>query len=148
MARHLLFLRDVPRPSPSLLTAGLGGLAGTAIDVVALVALVESGVPVAVAAFLGAACGAGVCFAVNKYWAFRDPSPLSLRQVGAFGLVSVGTALMMAVAMHVVSVWGGVPYLLAKALCAALIFATWSYPAQRRIVFRAPLSLDPSSSLA
>jgi hypothetical protein len=30
----------------------------------------------------------------------------------------------------------GVPYLLAKLICAAIVFAVWTYPAQRRLVFR------------
>jgi len=133
------------------LTAGLGGIVGSAIDIAVLVLLVEGGAPVALAAFVGATAGAGVCFSVNKYWAFRDPSPLSMRQIGAFGLVAVGTALLMAAAMQVVSVWGGVPYLLAKVLCAAAVFVLWSYPGQRRFVFRSSspdLDLDPSRSLA
>jgi hypothetical protein len=30
----------------------------------------------------------------------------------------------------------GVPYLLAKLICAICVFAVWTYPAQRRLVFR------------
>ena len=37
--------------------------------------------------------------------------------------------------MQVVAVWVGVPYLLAKVVCAAAVFAVWSFPAQRRLVF-------------
>jgi hypothetical protein len=43
---------------------------------------------------------------------------------------------MMALAMQLVSVELGVPYLFAKLLCAAAVFAVWTYPAQRRLVFR------------
>jgi len=140
-----------------LLTASLGGIAGTAVDLGVLVLLVEHGAPVPVAAFAGAASGAGVCFAANKYWAFRDRSPLSVRQVGSFGLVALTTAVIMAIAMQVAAVWLGLPYLVAKALCAAAVFCLWSYPAQRRFVFPATaaeadldvgLDLDPSHSLA
>jgi putative flippase GtrA len=118
-----------------VLLCGLCGLVGTAIDVTLLVTLVESGVAVALAAFLGAAAGAVACYLANKRWAFRDRSPISLRQVGAFGLVAVGTALLMAAAMSVVSVGLGVPYLTAKAICAATVFLLWSYPLQRHLVF-------------
>ena len=31
-----------------------------------------------------------------------------------------------------------VPYLLAKSMCAAVVFVAWSYPAQKRLVFRTP----------
>ena len=75
-------------------------------------------------------------FAVSKYVAFRDPSPVRLRQVAAFALVALATALFTAIAMQVAAVALGVPYLVAKALCAALVFVLWSYPAQRRLVFR------------
>jgi putative flippase GtrA len=116
--------------------AGLGGIVGTVFDVAVLVALVESGAPVALAAFLGAAAGAVVCFTVNKRWAFRDPSPLALRQVAAFTAVAAVTATLMAIAMHVATHELHLPYLVSKAMCAAVVFATWSYPAQRRLVFR------------
>lgn len=118
-----------------LVAAALGGIAGTVIDVVALVALVAGGMPVPAAAFLGAAAGAGAGFLTSKYWAFRDPRPLSLRQVSAFGLVAFGTALLMAASMALVAGVAGVPTLHAKAICAALVFLVWTFPAQRRFVF-------------
>jgi putative flippase GtrA len=77
-------------------------------------------------------------FALNKYIAFGDRSPISPRQLVRFGLVAVATAMMMAVAMHVVAVVLGVPYLAAKLICAVVVFAAWTYPAQRRLVFRRP----------
>lgn len=135
---------------------GLGGVAGTVLDVATLVTLVESGLSVALSAFLGATAGAGACFVLNKYVAFRDRSPVTLRQVAAFGLVAVGTALLMAAAMQLVAVGLGVPYLLSKLVCGAAVFALWSYPAQRQLVFRpapaparAPVfEPDASASLA
>lgn len=129
-----------------LLGACLGGGLGTAIDVAVLTSLVESGAPVAASAFAGALAGAGVCFAMNKYVAFRDHTPLRVRQLGAFALVAVASALIMALSMQLVAVVCGVPYLLAKILCAAVVFAVWSYPAQKR-VFRAP-ELSPAASMA
>jgi putative flippase GtrA len=129
-----------------VLLCSLGGLTGTAIDVALLVVLVESGVPVAIASFLGAAAGAAACYVANKRWAFRDRTPTSLRQVSVFGLVAVGTALLMAAAMSVVAVGLGVPYLAAKAVCAATVFLLWSYPLQRHVVFR-PSAVDPAHSM-
>ena len=89
-----------------------------------------------VAAFAGAVVGAVVNFGLNKYIAFRDRSRITGQQLVRFGIVAVATAMLMALAMQLVAVWLGVPYLLAKLLCAAAVFAVWTYPAQRRLVFR------------
>jgi putative flippase GtrA len=75
-------------------------------------------------------------FAWNKYIAFRDRSPITGHQLARFGLVAVASAALMALAMHVVAVELGVPYLLGKLICAIAVFAVWTYPAQRRLVFR------------
>lgn len=114
----------------------MGGAVGSALDVAVLVLLVEHGTRVAVAAFCGAAAGAVVNFGLNKYFAFRERSRITARQLARFGMVAVATAALMALAMHLVAVKLGVPYLLAKLICAATVFAVWTYPAQRRLVFR------------
>jgi putative flippase GtrA len=119
-----------------LAAAGMSGAVGSVLDVATLVLLVEHGTRVPVAAFCGAAAGAVVNFALNKYIAFRDHSRINRRQLARFGLVAVATAVMMALAMQLVAVKLGVPYLLAKLLCAAVVFAVWTYPAQRRLVFQ------------
>jgi putative flippase GtrA len=121
-----------------LVAAGVGGAVGSMLDVAVLVLLVEHGVPVAGAAFCGAASGAVTNFALNKYVAFRDRSPINGRQLARFGLVAVAAAMLMAIAMQLVAVELGVPYLIAKLVCAAAVFAVWTYPAQRRLVFRRP----------
>ena len=121
-----------------LAAAGVGGAVGTGLDIAVLVLLVEHGTRVAVAAFCGAAAGALVNFTLNKYVAFRDHSRIAARQLVRFGLVTVATAMLMAGAMQLVAVELGVPYLLAKLICAAVVFAVWTYPAQRRLVFRRP----------
>jgi putative flippase GtrA len=118
-----------------LFAAGFGGVCATAIDVATLVLLVRHGEAIPLAAFCGAAAGAATCFTLNKYVAFRDRSRITLQQLGRFGLVAVTTALLMALAMEIVAVKLGVPYLLAKLACSALIFLAWTYPAQRRHVF-------------
>jgi putative flippase GtrA len=127
--------------------AGAGGITATLIDVVVLAALLRAGAAVAVAAFAGCVAGAIACFFINKKLAFADRTPTTFEQVGRFSLVAVATALLMAGAMHVVAVWGGVPPLAAKLVCSVLVFAAWSYPAQRYFVFR-PLAPSPGASLA
>lgn len=123
-------------PSSELLRAGVGGAIGTGLDVTTLVLLVRLGVSVPAAAFCGAAVGAVGCFVLNKYVAFRDRSPISAHQLARFGLVAVATATLMAFAMKLVAVKLGVPVLPAKLICAATTFVLWTYPAQRRLVFR------------
>jgi putative flippase GtrA len=73
-----------------VLGASVGGLSSTTVDIIVLTILVESGMSVALAAFLGAAAGAIVCFVLNKYVAFRDHRPVDLRQVGLFAGVALG----------------------------------------------------------
>ena len=133
MAFRLLF--ELVMHLRELFASGLSGVTATAVDVTTLVLLVHRGTPVALAAFCGAVAGAAVCFALNKYIAFRDRSRITWPQLGRFGIVAVATALLMALAMEIVAVKLGVPTLVAKLICSAVVFATWSYPAQRRLVF-------------
>jgi putative flippase GtrA len=138
-------MRDVVK---QVAGAGLAGLLGTAIDVAVLAALVERGAAgVASSTFAGAIAGAGVSYVTSKYVAFRDRSSVRLGQVARFGAVALATAVIMALAMELVAVVMGVPYLLAKGICAAVVFAIWSYPAQRLFVFRPP-TRSASASLA
>ena len=123
-----------------LLTAGFGGVVATLFDISALVLLVESGVSVPVAAFHAACAGAAMNFVLNKYIAFRDSSPITVEQLGRFGAVAVTTAMLMALAMKVVAVELGVQYMLAKLICAVAVFIVWTYPAQKKLVFRRRLS--------
>jgi len=141
------FAGPVPRKPLSLLCAGAGGVTATMLDVLVLAVLVRHGVAVAGAAFAGALSGAAACFVINKRLAFRDRTPTSFEQVGRFSLVAVATALLMAAAMQVVAVWIGLPVLVAKLVCAAVVFVVWSYPAQKKFVFR-PLASHPGASLA
>lgn len=123
------------KKSHELLAAGFGGVVATGFDLALLVFMVGHHVPVPTATFIAALTGAAANFVLNKYVAFRDRSPINLRQLARFQLVSIVTALLMAAAMQLVAVRLGVPVLIAKLGCAAVLFALWSYPAQRRLVF-------------
>ena len=124
-----------------MVASGGSGACATAVDVGTLVLLVEHGTPVPVGAFFGCVAGAAVCFMMNKYIAFRDRSRVTWQQLGRFGIVAVATALLMALAMQIIAVQLGVQYVVAKVICSALVFLAWTYPAQRRLVFRlAPVS--------
>jgi putative flippase GtrA len=118
-----------------LLAASTSGILSTGIDLGALLLLVGHHVPVPVATFVAALAGAVANFALNKYVAFRDRSPINLRQLARFHAVFVVAALLMAGAMELVVSRLGAPMIAAKLACAALVFAVWTYPAQRRFVF-------------
>jgi putative flippase GtrA len=118
-----------------LLTAGLAGVLATGLDLGVLILLVRHHLSIAVATFLAALAGSVANFALSKYVAFRDRSPLRLGQVARFHFVAVVAALLLAVAMKVATANSGVPVVAAKLACAAVVFVIWTYPAQRRLVF-------------
>jgi putative flippase GtrA len=118
-----------------VVTSGLGGVVATAVDMSMLVLLVRHGAPIAPSAFVAASVGAVTGFALNKHVAFRDRSRTSVSQLARFAAVALATALLVAVAMELVAVKLGVPYVAAKLLCSGVVFALWTYPAQRRLVF-------------
>lgn len=129
-----------------ILRAGLAGGCATTTDVTVLTTLVHHGAPIALSAFAGAVCGAIVCFLMNKYVTFRDRSPVCVRQVGRFAMVATCTAVITALLMQLLAVRIGIPYLVAKAMCAVLVFSCWSYPAQKRVVFGRREGLEPAAS--
>jgi putative flippase GtrA len=119
-----------------MVRVGVSGGVATGLDVAALIFLVEVlGSHVTLAAFVAAALGGVSNFLVNKYWAFGDHSRIDLRQVTVYTFVSLVTAAFVAVTIHLLAVVMVVPYLLAKAIAAALVFVIWTYPAQARLVF-------------
>ena len=119
-----------------LLTAAIGGALGTGLDLGVLVLLVGHHVSIPLATFIAALVGAVTNFTINKYVAFRDRSPIRFGQVARFNVVAVVAALLMAGAMKIATVANpGVPLVVAKLACAAVVFAIWTYPAQRRLVF-------------
>ena len=115
----------------------MGGIAATLADVFTLKLLVKHAVAsIPVSAFIAASVGAIVCFFFNKHLAFRDKNPVTFEQVARFGFVAFVTGVLTAGAMKIVAVDLQVPLLLAKAICAATIFVAWTFPAQRRLVFK------------
>ena len=115
---------------------GASSVLGTVFDFAAMVLFVEAfALAYAPAAAASAAVGAVACFTVNRRWVFRDTRPLRLAQVAWFGAVAVGTAFVNAGVVHLLAGVLHVPYLLAKAASACVVFVTWSYPAQSRLVF-------------
>ena len=127
-----------------VIAVGLGGIVATIVDLAVLVVLVETGTPVAVAAFVAAACGAVVHFAWSKYLGFRERSPLAIGQIARFVGVALANALLIALALQLFAVELRVPYVLAKLVGSTLVFAAWTYPAQRYLVFRSARATAPA----
>lgn len=125
-----------------MLRVGTSGVVAMLIDVTVLVILVEVfAVQVALAALLASGVGAVSSFLVNKFWAFRDASPIRVLQLLGFSAVALGSALGVAACVQLLSVELGAPYLVSKGVAAALVFACWSYPVQSRLVFARPVSV-------
>lgn len=115
--------------------SAVGGVTSTALDVGVLTALVEAGCAVGPAALCGASAGAVFAFVFNRRFVFEDRTSLRWQQAVCFAAVALVGAVAMAIAMHLTVDVLGVPYLIAKAVCAVALFAMWSLPAQRRFVF-------------
>ena len=120
------------------LNNGVGSVAAGVLDMAVLIALVETGTPVGIAAFIAAVCGGILHFAWGKYLTFRDRTPLAIGQMARFTAVALATALLLAVTVHLSAVELHIPYVLAKVLCSVVVFAGWTYPAQRYFVFKTP----------
>jgi putative flippase GtrA len=123
------------KTSRELLGAGMGGVIATGIDLALLVLMIGHHVSLPVATFAATLAGAATSFVISKYVAFRDRAPLTLGQVARFDGVAAVAALVMAVAVKLVTAHLGVSVIVAKLACAAVVFALWTYPAQRRFVF-------------
>jgi putative flippase GtrA len=125
----------MPERARRFLSATVVGLCATAVDVALLALLYRAGIVVGAAAFAGTLAGAVVGYLANKQWSFRDPRPPTLRQLAIYAGVVLATALLTAAIMHVAVERGHLPYLAAKVVSAVVVFACWTYPAQRRLVF-------------
>jgi len=119
----------------------------TVVDFGVLISLVETGTPISIAAFIAAVAGGVFCFVWNKYLAFRDRSAIAVGQIARYATVAIATALLMALAMELFAVVLDVPYVLAKLVCSMLVFAAWTYPAQRLLVFRS-LAVEATPPIA
>lgn len=121
----------------------LAGISATALDVVVLTVAVRHGVPVAPAAWLGAAAGAVLAFFVARRLAFGDRSPVGLPQVARFAAVALVAACLLAGLMHVAVHGLGAPTVVAKLGCSLAVFFCWTLPAQRQLVFHDSVAARP-----
>ena len=114
----------------------VSGVVATLVDVFLLFLLAEVlHVFVSVAAFLSALGGGVTNFLLNKYWAFQDRTPITVKQTGAYAAVSFINAVFVAGLVHLFAVELEQHWLLSKTIAAIIVFVAWSYPAQARFVF-------------
>lgn len=119
-----------------MVKTGLSGIAASVVDLIALVTLVEIvDLPVGVAAFVAAALGGVIGFAISKGWAFDDQRPTEFRQVAAFAGVALGNAILVVAFLQLLVSGSSVAYPVAKGAASLVAFVLWSYPAQAQWVF-------------
>ena len=114
------------------LRSALVGVAATLADLVALAVLVDIvGLHPQAANVPALAAGVLVQFLGNKLIAFRDRSPAWLAQGAQFAVVEAGAFALNALLFA--ALVAALPYLAARLVGSALVYALYSYPLWRRI---------------
>jgi putative flippase GtrA len=108
------------------------GVAATLADLATLAVLCDVlGLPPRAANVPALVVGVVVQFVGNKLFAFRDRSPAWLEQGARFVLVEAGAFALNALAFAVLCT--ALPYIAARLVGTALVYALYSYPMWRRI---------------
>lgn len=112
-------------------------LAATVVDFSTLYCLVEfAHVYYVAATALAALAGAATNFTLNRTWAFNDHGGARLRQQGLrYALVSAGSLALNTLLVFCFTEFGGLRYLISKAIAAVTVGWGWNYPLHRYYVF-------------
>jgi putative flippase GtrA len=120
-------------------TAGVASFVATAIDGLMFAQLLVwarafglaemVGVVAAVAALLGGMTHFMLC----RYWVFQHHERPLPEAIAAYVVMSLGAALAHGVTTHLLTMYGGAT--LGWLTSKALIFALWTYPVSRFVVF-------------
>jgi putative flippase GtrA len=115
----------------------LGALAATVVDFGTMILLVEIfGLPPVTATAIGAAFGGVTNFTLGRAWIFRNQSGHIATQAFRYALVSGAGAGWNALGEHLVHDRAHVQYVVARGLVSVAVSLLWSFPMQRRFVFR------------
>jgi putative flippase GtrA len=115
----------------------LGAMAATLVDFGAMILVHEKlGLSPTLATAIGAALGGITNFTLGRAWVFRNHSGPIHGQAVRYALVSAGGAGWNALGEQIVNGGAHVQYVLARALVSVAVSLLWSYPMQRRFVFR------------
>lgn len=115
----------------------VGALAATLLDFSVMVACVQRlGLSPVASTAIGASVGAAANFMLSRVWIFRRHSGHWAGQAIRYAFVSGGGAGWNTVGEHLVHDVGHVQYVVARALVSVVVSLLWSFPMQRRFVFR------------
>jgi putative flippase GtrA len=115
----------------------VAGAVATVADF-ALVVLLVDGLDASppVATFLGCILGAGVNFAVNRFWAFGSNLPY-VRQAARYVIVSGSSAVLNAGLVAAMLAFWPTSYRAVWIVARGIVFLGWNYPMHRYVVFPA-----------
>ena len=119
----------------SLVRFGISSAIATLADFVAVVALVDQGLPATAATFLGCGIGACVNFTINRFWAFDHNNEAFIGQMWRYGFASGTGALLNAGGVAVLLLLPSLDYRIAWTITRAAVWLFWNYPLNRNYVF-------------
>lgn len=133
-----------PRARASLLDASLLGrhqvaaALATAVDFLAMIALVELAHRSPPVATVGSAVLGGVVnFGLSRGWAYRERHAGTLSsQASRYAIVSLGGALLNAGLLAMILTTVEAPYPAARVVAAVAVSVLYTYPMHTRVVFR------------
>ncbi len=109
----------------------------TLLDFTIMIACVEHlGLPPVLGTAIGAGAGAITNFMLARSWIFRRHSGHWASQAIRYALVSGGGAGWNTLGEHLMHDIERVQYVVARALVSVAVSLLWSFPMQRRFVFR------------
>ena len=128
---------DEPRELRLVAKSGSASIIGSIIDFLIMIALVEwAGCHPALATFIAAALGAIAIFFLNQRWVFQADLRKTLSQLVQFSSMAGITLLLNTGLMFLMVEALDMPYLISRAVISLVLFAGWSYPLSRFVIFR------------
>lgn len=116
--------------------AQLSSLFATALDFTVTIFLVEAlKIHYVESTIIGALAGAVGNFYVNKYWSFDTGGSNLKKQTYRYSLVWIGSVILNASGIYLLSHFFKISYLIAKIIVAIVIGVGFNYTLQKRYVF-------------
>lgn len=121
-------------PSARFVRASLVGLVATAVDLLALAALVELGrLSPALANVPALLAGLAVQFLGCRYVVFAGSKQPLAHQLAGFAAAEAGALALNAALFHVLVSWTTIPYALARPAGQLVVFVAFSFPVWTRV---------------
>jgi|HubBroStandDraft_2_1064218.scaffolds.fasta_scaffold355188_2 putative flippase GtrA len=115
----------------------LGAAVATALDFATMILLVQGlGASPVLGTAVGASLGGIVNFVLGRAWVFRGQTGRWTEQAVRYAVGSACGAGLNAFGEHLVNGVAHVHYVLARVMVSIVVSLAWSFPVQRRIVFR------------